>query len=426
MVGIYCAIEGCWGSKESKHRFPNPQKDMTLFNKWMTLCGNERLSEITPEKVYNNYRICKLHFTNEDFIANNKLNKQAYPSKNLPVGVSDTAIVPEEPASQDVLSSLDHTSKSVLSTAPEKHAFPSAYQDASFSLEPTLRSAVSSPTNAEATKFTKQYCFEEVINDLDHVTKRFFECQVQNIKKKAKGRRYTTDDKILALVLLKQSGNAYKYLSKIFALPSKQTLTKFLNKISIRPGMNNAIFNVLKAEADSFKNPLDKYCMLIFDEMSIATHISYNQKEDHVEGFDNSGNNFANHAQTFMIRGIRRRWKQPIFYDFTSGPAKCVDIATTIKKLVAKCREVGLVVCAFICDQGTNNSAAINHLQRTAKWEHLITAYKMDPYFGSLRSMPKLTDAHVIPEKISKMKVACCTQAISRTTAIAINLMARS
>ncbi|KAL1489923.1 hypothetical protein ABEB36_013849 [Hypothenemus hampei] len=79
MVAIYCAVEGCWGSKESKHTFPNPSKNMELFNKWVEFCRNKRLLEMIPDKIFKNSRICRLHFEATDFLANNRLKRSACP-----------------------------------------------------------------------------------------------------------------------------------------------------------------------------------------------------------------------------------------------------------------------------------------------------------------------------------------------------------
>lgn len=50
----------------------------------------------------------------------------------------------------------------------------------------------------------------------------------------------------------------------------------------------------------------------------------------------------------------------------------------------------------------------------------------MDPYVGHIRAMPRLTEQHVNPAHIKKMKVSCCTQVFSNSVAKAINLMAYS
>ncbi|KAK5648631.1 hypothetical protein RI129_003523 [Pyrocoelia pectoralis] len=84
MPGIYCTVEGCWDSKESKHRFPNSNIYPELFRKWLDLCNKKALFDLPPNLVYSNYRVCRLHFAEEDFGRNNRLLKTAYPKLRLP------------------------------------------------------------------------------------------------------------------------------------------------------------------------------------------------------------------------------------------------------------------------------------------------------------------------------------------------------
>lgn len=49
---------------------------------------------------------------------------------------------------------------------------------------------------------------------------------------------------------------------------------------------------------------------------------------------------------------------------------------------------------------------------------------KENPAFMGLRMLPKLTDAHVLPNKIKKMKVKCATQVFSRSVAVAMGYLA--
>ncbi|KAJ8911915.1 hypothetical protein NQ315_016256, partial [Exocentrus adspersus] len=338
----------------------------------------------------------------------------------------------------------------------------------------------------ESKKLTKSEMFQKIVGSMAKIQSRFFLCQLQNSKKKSRGRRFSLEDKVLALALFKQCGSGYRLLSKIFALPSRKTIMKLLNRIPVRPGICEPIFDILKVEVKQFKNPLDKYCVLIFDEMSLKSAFQWNMFDASVEGFEDFGykrtNRIANHVQVFMLRGIRRKWKQPVAYHFVNGATKYPDIMNIVKSIISKCNEIGLCVMATICDQGTNNEAAIRELIDTtkqnylrngvtleenifevenrkvvpifdpphlikgmrnnflkhnvvfkkdgqkyeAKWEHIIQAYKMDPYLGSLRTMPKLTEKHVNPNNFNKMKVAYCTQVLSRTVAVSLNLMAFS
>lgn len=79
-----CAIIDCYDRKASRHRFPNPKIYMERFQNWLMICKNEKLFTITPEKIYKNYRVCHKHFTTEDILSNNILNKTAIPSIALP------------------------------------------------------------------------------------------------------------------------------------------------------------------------------------------------------------------------------------------------------------------------------------------------------------------------------------------------------
>lgn len=68
--------------------------------------------------------------------------------------------------------------------------------------------------------------------------KNFFKSQLHCADKQPKGHRFNVDGKILSLALYKQSGTGYRFLSNIFALPTRVTLMKLLNSISIKPGFN--------------------------------------------------------------------------------------------------------------------------------------------------------------------------------------------
>jgi hypothetical protein len=62
----------------------------------------------------------------------------------------------------------------------------------------------------------------------------------------------------------------------------------------------------------------------------------------------------------------------------------------------------------------------------TAKWKHITKTYHHDEACGELRPLHKITDLHVIPEKIAKMKVCYATQVLSHSMASTIALLVRS
>lgn len=80
---------------------------------------------------------------------------------------------------------------------------------------------------------------------------------------KSRGRRFTVDDKVFALSLFKQSGKAYRTLSKIFALPSRKSIMDLLKKVPFEVRINKRIFEHLKTAVKKMKNRLDRYCTVI-------------------------------------------------------------------------------------------------------------------------------------------------------------------
>ncbi|KAH1021784.1 hypothetical protein HUJ04_011269 [Dendroctonus ponderosae] len=152
-------------------------------------------------------------------------------------------------------------------------------------------------------------------------------------------------------------------------------------------------------------------------------------------------------------------------------PVRPINLKKMITNLIEHCQSIGLIVIATVCDQGSTNQTAIkilldetkahflrNNLQRKydgffinkqeivplfdvphlfkgirnnllnkqlmfqidgkskiAKWEHLEQFYQLDASIPSLRICSKLTDAHIVPSKINKMRVKNCTQVFSHS-----------
>ncbi|KAG7298322.1 hypothetical protein JYU34_017922 [Plutella xylostella] len=307
--------------------------------------------------------------------------------------------------------------------------------------------------------------------------------QFREYKKDKMGRRFTKDEKVLALSLYKRGPRAYRLLRKIFVLPSPITLSRMVSRAGIKPGVNENIFVQLKKRARKMK-PDDRLCTLIFDEMALSPHFDYSKKRDDIVGFVNNGhetrNQIADHALVFMIRGISKNYKQPICYTFCSGSTKKDDLAVLIKTLIRKLNSVGFNVLATVCDQGTSNVSAINSLieqtkmeyvkkgeemrnatfeidgneiiplydvphllkgirnnlltkelhfkidgvEKVAKWDHITQLYKNNPTYKGIKIIKKLTENHCNPEKIPKMKVKFASQIFSNTVGLNMGYLA--
>jgi hypothetical protein len=203
------------------------------------------------------------------------------------------------------------------------------------------------------------------LKDVNEITQNFILSQKRNLKLNPRGRRFSQEDKILALSIFKQSGKGYRYLSKIFSLPSKKTLNRLLKQIPLTPGIDQQIFHHLK-KAVRQKKILEKYCVM-FDEIALETGLQYNADLDCIDGLVDFGagdrrRNFADHALVFMIKGIYSNWKQPVCYTFCESSTPTVDSVKLIKDVVRHVRQTGLNIVATICDQGSTNVAAIKNL----------------------------------------------------------------
>ncbi|XP_061721631.1 uncharacterized protein LOC133528306 [Cydia pomonella] len=214
--------------------------------------------------------------------------------------------------------------------------------------------------------------------------------------------------------------------------------------------------------------------------MAIKPHFEYSSKKDMIVGFVDNGKKrvkrIADHALVFMIRGITKNYKQPISYTFCCTATEKHELAQAIKDHIRKLKSSGFHVIATVCDQGSSNMSAINALiaetkhrnthstryvfevdgdeviplydpphliknirnnlmtknltcsidneNKTAKWEHIVKLYEENPAYKGIRLMPKLTELHVDPKKMPKMKVKYATQLLSSSVAVNMGYLA--
>ncbi|CAB3222553.1 unnamed protein product [Arctia plantaginis] len=318
--------------------------------------------------------------------------------------------------------------------------------------------------------------FLEILDALPSTSKILTLLQFREIKKGDRGRRFTLQEKLVSLSIMKQSSKGYRFLRKIFILPSRQILLQLLHQANIKPGINSNTIEQLKKATEAMKLE-DKLCILLFDEMSLKPSVAYNERKDRVCGFVTNGDEvyseYADHAQVFMIRGLLKNYKQPVAYTFSQAATKGPELAKQLKAVVTALQGAGLTVVATVCDQGTNNVSCIKYLlqetrgillrrgeepkhnlilvnnqeiiplydpphlikcvrnnliskhlkyvkdgeTKVAKWAHIMLLHKENPGYKGIRLVPKLTDAHCDPNKIPKMKVKFATQLFSQTVA---------
>jgi len=277
---------------------------------------------------------------------------------------------------------------------------------------------------------------------------------------------------MLALSLLKRSPKSYSFLRLLFPLPSRRTLQSVLSNVHFTAGINAHVFGALQHSLQKMSDR-DRYCCLLFDEMSIRENVRFNQKVDCIEGFEDYGTertrSIANHALLFMVRGLHRKWKQPVAYYFIRGSTKANLLVRFLNEVLGACQNAGIQVVATVCDMAANNVKALKllgatrrkpffkfqdremvtvydppHLLKctrnlflkydvqfeserihnrpfvTAKWEHILNVYKWDKQ-KTVRLLYKLTDAHLAPVAQDAMKVSLAAQVMSHTVGATVN-----
>lgn len=329
---------------------------------------------------------------------------------------------------------------------------------------------------AQAEKLYRKSSYKKLIKDMTPQAKLFTSMQLQT-KKKQKGRRFRLEEKVLSLSLFKRSPKCYALMRKYFTLPSTKCLKRLLSDIKLNSGTNKIIYAKLKKVVKDLPRE-DKLCTLIFDEMSLTPQVHYDASSDKLKGFASHGKQkLANHALVFMVKGIKKKFKQPVAYYFTSDINK-TELKQVICDVIKNVQATGLTILCTVCDQSTVNTSAVNELvtetrakylriekemkhdffeinnkkiiplydvphllkglrnnlltkdmiyndpedpkkQKMIKWEYLQLLYAADKTFGELRCLQKLTEEHVDPAKIKKMRVKTAAQIFSHSVAVA-------
>lgn len=115
-------------------------------------------------------------------------------------------------------------------------------------------------------EITRQQLITRAKDLLDEPALTFFASQLRNARKccRGRGRRWTYNDKIIALSLYHQSPRAYRFCQSIFALPSVSSLRRWLSNIEVRPGFPANVFQILADKVDGMSER-DKLCVITFN-----------------------------------------------------------------------------------------------------------------------------------------------------------------
>lgn len=170
---------------------------------------------------------------------------------------------------------------------------------------------------ARADKMSTDVLFQKLTKNMTTAAKIFTKIYTQTHKKPS-GRRFTMEEKILSLSIYKRNPKNYTLLAKYFTLPSAKSLKRLLARIEVEAGLNKTIFLKMKETVKDFSTE-DRLCSLIFDEMSVSPQVNYDCAKDKLKGFTFNNEKIADYVLVFMIKGLRKKFKQPVAYFFTNS-----------------------------------------------------------------------------------------------------------
>ncbi|XP_050559419.1 uncharacterized protein LOC126912240 isoform X6 [Spodoptera frugiperda] len=502
------------------HHFPNPKstklEDIEKFSRWKAV-----LDKITQEKgnvyIYNHILLCNKHFLEGYQLPSRRLTKNAVPTLNL--GRQTPPIIDQSMPSTSGLQLLkvqqiDQNMQPSTLTAiqvPRGHQQPSDAESVALQTSTIYKPTMSlrkQQNNIKiinklkmklekmalkyknqkrqiqaAKKMSMNTAFLSAIEKLPESIKTFTKLQLKS-QIKPRGRRFTNEEKVMALTILKQSPKAYELLKKMFVLPSKRCLQGLLHSFRMEPGINKEILEDLKKVASRMSTE-NKLVNILFDEVSLAPGVEYNAAIGKIIGFEDYGytrnKTLADHALVFMIKGIKSKCKQPICFTFCKGTTKAAELKNLLKCIIKEINATGLIVVATICDQATTNVRVVRELQndtreryvrqgnsynsqafeingkkifplfdtphllkgvrnnllsknakfvqngevKWAKWEHLKMLLAVDDGDDEIRLVNKLTEMHVDKNKIPKMKVKFAAQVFSQRVSSALRFLSK-
>lgn len=292
---------------------------------------------------------------------------------------------------------------------------------------------------------------------------------LQHQLKKHKKVRWNKQAKQTCLSLHFTGPRLYKFLRSIYTLPSVSTLNRFVAHVTLKPGINPGIMKNLKYKVQSML-PVDRKCILLIDEMSIKSGLTYKRKFQSISGFVDLGNKSqspiqANSALVFMLAGLRKKWKQPLAFFFSRDSFSATDLDGILRDCVIKLFECGLEVLGITSDQGSNFMKYFrlqNVTPKSPSFEidgkqilvfpdvpHLLKSTRNILYSGHtittdegivsfapiistvirnqnevLNLLPKITDQHIhLPKFGGKMKVKLASQILSHSMSAAMKTL---
>uniref|UniRef100_A0A1Y1KFH5 Uncharacterized protein n=1 Tax=Photinus pyralis TaxID=7054 RepID=A0A1Y1KFH5_PHOPY len=299
-------------------------------------------------------------------------------------------------------------------------------------------------------------------------TMRLFTIIAYEREKNLKPGRYSDEFKKFCTYFYFTCPLAYSLLAEIYKLPSRNALKNMASAIVFKPGLQDKTVDFLEAKVSALK-PLDRFCSLTMNEMSLTPNLFYNINRDEIIGWEDAGNGkvFKPATKVFVIlaQSIFTKWKQPIAYFYSNSSFKVTHMRVLLMKSIRLLNRFGIKVVNFISGinskfvqlakilnvspeepyfyveshkvfyifdppqlmKSTRNTFKRNNFiygEEEASWEYVDLFYKRDKE-ANINFAYRLTDAHIRLSNVWKWDLRYAVQLLSNKMAAGINMFSR-
>nr|AAD48510.1 repressor-like protein [Drosophila davidi] len=169
----------------------------------------------------------------------------------------------------------------------------------------------------------------------------FTETQIKILKSGGKRSTFNATDMSAAICLHSVGPRTYMHLyEKGFPLPSRSTIFRWLADVKINAGTLDVVLDLMENEEMCLA---DKLCVLSIDKIQLASEIN---------GSENGLNEPSNYVQLATVRGLKKSWKQPVYFGFNTR----IDV-DTLNAIIMKLHKINYTVVAFVSELNPENQS---------------------------------------------------------------------
>lgn len=210
----------------------------------------------------------------------------------------------------------------------------------------------------------------------NHLKEPFLSLLGLHLRRSMDSRVWTQSAHRLLLILYLHSPSQYQILARMFRLPNRRCLTRWLRKVmTFEPGtqlrhvdlIHQATLNSNSALQLRFQR---KSCIVTFRLIAITPQLRYDDKRDIVEGVEDFGRfgrsrYIATHMLIFMAKGLQTNWTLPIGAYPVSSHVPAVIIRDLLLGTLNHVEMLGLHTKVIVCSDTEKNIALFQDLEYT-------------------------------------------------------------